>query len=130
MSKTSDAKLIKDLDAKLAPVGHFQARRMFGGMGVYLDDVIFGLLFDGTLWLRVDDRNRADFEKAGMEPFTYEKSDGKQISITYWECPTKVLKDGKLLGEWVKKARAASAERKKSKAKKPVKRRPADNPFL
>ena len=128
MNKTSDAKLIKDLDAKLAPVGHFQARRMFGGMGVYLDDVIFGLIFDGTLWLRVDDRNRADFEQAGMAPFTYEKSDGKQISITYWECPAKVLKDGKLLRDWVAKSKAASAERKRAK-KKPVKRL-SENPLM
>lgn len=123
-------KLIADLDAKLAPLGHFLAKRMFGGHGVYLDDVVFGLIFWDKLWLRVDDRNRADFEKAGMEPFTYEKSGGKPISITYWECPAKVLKDGKKLRDWVAKSKAASAERKKSKKRKVVKKKAGDNPFL
>lgn len=129
-SEIPNAKLIKDLDAKLAPLGHFHSKRMFGGQGVYLDDVIFGLLFGGELWLRVDDRNRADFEKAGMEPFTYERSDGKQVSITYWSCPPKVLRDGKLLQAWVARSRAASAERKKSKARKTAVKKQGGNPFL
>ena len=42
MAKTSVIpKLIADLDAKLAPLGHFQPR-MFGSHGVYLDDVVSG----------------------------------------------------------------------------------------
>ncbi len=131
MSEESIARLIKALDARLAPLGHFRARRMFGGHGLYLDDTIFGLIIWDRLWLRVDDRNRADFEKAGMEPFTYEREDGRQISMTYWSCPPKVLKDAALLRDWVAKAKAASAERKTAARKKPPRKKPAGtNPFL
>ena len=40
---------VADLDAKLAPLGHFRARPMFGGYGLYLDGVIFGLIGWATL---------------------------------------------------------------------------------
>jgi DNA transformation protein len=111
-SDPTETKLIAELDAKLAPLGHFRARRMFGGQGLYLDDVIFGLIFGNRLYLRVGDRNRADFEQAGMEPFTYQGAEGRTISITYWTCPPAVLKDGAKLRQWAKLARQASAERK------------------
>ncbi len=131
MSEDSVARLIKSLDAKLAPLGHFRARRMFGGYGLYLDDTIFGLIIWDRLWLRVDDRNRADFETAGMEPFTYAREDGREISMTYWSCPARVVKDAALLRDWVAKARAASAERKTAaRRKKPKKTAAGPNPFL
>lgn len=104
--------LLASLDVKLAPLGRFAARRLFGGHGLYLDDVIFALLFRDALYLRVDERNRADFENAGMAPFSYRKADGRTISTTYWSCPAEVLQDPAKLRRWVMLARQASRERK------------------
>jgi len=42
--------------------GGVSIRRMFGGSGLYRDDVMFGLVTSDVLYLRTDDRNRRDFE--------------------------------------------------------------------
>jgi DNA transformation protein len=115
--------LVNEIDTKLAPLGHFRALRMFSGYGLYLDGVIFGLVARDRLWLRVDDRSRPDFEKAGMEPFAYSR-DGKSVSLTYFRCPDPVLADPAKLRKWAKDARRASAERPKSVRKRPRSRRP------
>jgi DNA transformation protein len=105
-------KLVDEIDTKLAPLGHFRALRMFSGYGLYLDGVIFGLIARDRLWLRVDDRSRPGFQKAGMEPFAYSR-DGKSVSLTYFRCPDPVLADPAKLRKWAKEARRASVERKK-----------------
>lgn len=119
------ADLIAQLDRKLAPLGHVRARRMFSGYGVYLDGVIFALVLRGKLLLRVDDKTRPDFVKAGMKPFAYTRpGTGKTITVeSYYECPASVLADGAKFRRWAKEAQRASAERTK---KKPIrKKKPA-----
>ncbi len=49
----------------LAPLGPVTARRMFGGFGITLDGVMFALIADDVLYLKVDDRTRPDYEAAG-----------------------------------------------------------------
>jgi DNA transformation protein len=106
--------LIADLDAKLAPLGHFRARPMFGGYGLYLDGAIFGLIGWDKVWFRVDDKSRPDYLKAGMEPFTYSR-DRRAVTMAYFRCPDAILGDGAKLRKWAKEARRASVERKPAK---------------
>ncbi|MFZ0009254.1 MAG: TfoX/Sxy family protein, partial [Steroidobacteraceae bacterium] len=46
---------------QLAELGGVRSRRMFGGAGLYCDELFFGLIADDTLYLRVDVSNRADY---------------------------------------------------------------------
>jgi hypothetical protein len=48
----------------LSAVGRVAARRMFGGYGVYCDGTMFALVADDVLYLKVDDGNRGEFERA------------------------------------------------------------------
>ena len=120
---TTQQQLVDELDAKLAPLGHFRARAMFSGYGLYLDGVIFGLIAWDKLWLRVDDRSRPAFQKAGMEPFTYSRR-SKAVTLTYFRCPDPVLADAAKLRKWAKEARRASVERPKTAGKRRESRRP------
>ncbi|MDE2585460.1 MAG: TfoX/Sxy family protein, partial [Betaproteobacteria bacterium] len=45
----------------LAPLGRVVAKRMFGGTGLFLDGLMFAIVIDDQLWLKADDRNRAEF---------------------------------------------------------------------
>jgi len=45
---------------------------MFGGFGTFLDGLMFSLIADNDLYLKVDAENRPDYEAAGSYPFTYE----------------------------------------------------------
>ena len=120
------------LAEQLERLGPVRFRGMFGGAGVYLDDMMFGLIFEETLYFKVDDRNRADFEAEEMGPFTYEMSDGSTGALHYYEVPERLYDDPDELVQWARKAlavmravkaekaaRAArAAERKKTAAKK------------
>ena len=99
--------------SRVAPV---TARSMFGGVGLYSGGVFFGLIDDDTLFLKVDDSSRSDFEAHGMRPFT---PYGDRASMRqYYEVPAAALEDPEALGVWLKKALAA-ARRKQGKRRSP-----------
>jgi DNA transformation protein len=71
------------LKDQLAGFGPVAIRRMFGGAGVYADDVMFGLIADDTLYLKVDGTTVPAFKAEGMRAFTYTAKGGKPISMSY-----------------------------------------------
>ena len=111
----------------LSPWGGVTARRMFGGYGLYRQGLMFALVADDVLYLKVDAQNRAAYEVAGMEPFTYDGKNGT-VSLPYWEAPPDLFDDPDAMIEWAKGAfGAALRARKPAKAvtskKKPKKQR-------
>lgn len=96
---------------RVAPV---TSRGMFGGVGVYSDGLFFALMDDDALYLKVDDRNRGDFEAAGMGPF---RPFPDAQPMGYYELPAELLDDADLLRPWIFKAldvaRAARAGKRK-----------------
>jgi DNA transformation protein len=55
---------------RLAPLGAIASRPLYGGVGLYAHDGLFGILAGETLYLRVDDRDRARHDAAGLVRFT------------------------------------------------------------
>ena len=108
---------------KLARVLPIEWRSMFGGMGIYSEGVFFALISSqGPLYFRVTDLNRADYEKAGSEPFMpysrVKSRAGEQITMPYWMVPEKVLDKPATLRRWAEKAlEAARGARGKRKGK-------------
>lgn len=76
-------------------------RRLFGGVGIYGDGLFFAVIDDDTLYFKVDETNRPDFEALGMEPFR-PIPDAKPMA--YFAVPGDVLEDVELLGRWIEKA--------------------------
>ncbi len=87
----------------LEPLGGVTARRMFGGLGLFRDGRMFGLMADDTLYLKSDDVNRPDFEAAGVGPFTYTRK-GRDIALSYHETPAELFDDGDALCDWARAA--------------------------
>ena len=50
-------------------IGEITCQPLFGGHGIYWRDVIFGIVFGGKLYLKVDDQSKPDFMIRGMGPF-------------------------------------------------------------
>lgn len=48
---------------QLVTLGDVRARAMFGGVGIYSETVMFGLVADDQLYFRVDELSRARFWK-------------------------------------------------------------------
>jgi len=103
---------------RLARFGPVVAKKMFGGLGLYLDSLFFALVSKNVLYFKVDDINRPDFEEAGMEPFR--PYDDKPYSMGYYEVPPDVLEDDGALISWAQKAFDAAV---RGQAKKPKKKR-------
>jgi len=101
---------------QLQEMGPVTARSMFGGTGLYFGGIIFGLIASGTLYLKVDEANRGDYEKAGMEPF--KPFDDKPYVMSYYEAPPDVLEDSSQLAEWAQKSVEASLRSSSKKARK------------
>ena len=107
---------------QLAPAGRIVPRRMFGGIGLYLDGLFFALIDDDALYFKTDDANRPRFEKAGSRPFC-PFPDRPNHVMAYWEVPAEVLEDAEELRHWTREALAAAlAARGKRSARR---RRPA-----
>ena len=100
---------------QLEPLGPVRIRNMFGGAGVYLDDLMFGLIAGETLFFKVDDRNRADYEAEEMGPFVYEPPSGKSVAMSYYELPERLYDDADELVQWARKALDAALAAKVAK---------------
>jgi len=109
-----------------APFGEVSTRKMFGGVSVYVNGRICGILADDSLWLKADAVSIPEFEAAGSGPFTYDFGDGKTGSMNYYAAPTEMLDDPDAADRWARLALDAAARapapRKRSAKKGAVKR--------
>jgi len=88
-----------DIVYRLKDYCNITYRSMFGGYGLYFDGIIFALVADKQLYLKVDDSNRKYFEDYGCSPFEY-VSKGKQMKMSYYLIPDEVFDDCDKLYEW------------------------------
>jgi DNA transformation protein len=105
---------------QLAPLGEVSAKSMFGGWGIYSDGRMFALVANETLYIKVDDGNRADFEREGLQPFRYDRTDREVAVMSYYQPPVPAIDDRELLCNWARKgieAAARAAEKKKPRKK-------------
>jgi DNA transformation protein and related proteins len=78
------------------------AKRMFGGHGIYHAGLMFALIADGALYLKVDDESLADFEAMGLKPFEYEAK-GRRVSLSYRQAPDALLDEPDVAREWAER---------------------------
>jgi len=97
---------------QLSSIEDLIARPMFGGFGLYAGDTFFGILAADVLYLKVDDSNRADYEKARAQPFT-PFANGR-MSMSYYAVPVSILESSHTLARWVERSLAAARSSKKS----------------
>ncbi len=107
------ASYVVDLMQSVGPVN---AKRMFGGHGIFLEGLMFALIADRALYLKVDKESENEFKDKGLEAFTYNKK-GKQYSMSYYQAPEEALEGAGEMNVWANKAysaalRAAARKRK------------------
>ena len=78
-----------------------EARRMFGGHGLYKDEIFFGILHKGKLYFKVDESTVGEYRKRTMKPF---RPNAKQTLRSYYRVPVDILEDNERLCEWAVKA--------------------------
>jgi len=104
----------------LAGFGPVRFKRMFGVVGLFADDVIFGLIDEETIYLRVDEPLRADLEAEGSAPWVYRHRTAPRAVSPYWRLPEAALDDPDEAAAWARKALAvASAKAALKRPKRP-----------
>jgi DNA transformation protein len=90
-----------ELVALVAPV---DARRMFGGHGLYAHGVMFGLLDDGELFLKTDEESRPRFVAAGCRRWTYVSKKVRMEETSYFRPPDEAHEDPEAMLPWARLA--------------------------
>lgn len=111
------ASYVVDLMQSMGPV---RWQRMFGGFGLFLEDLMFALIADNVLYLKVDAALRSEFEESGLRAFSYSKN-GKEYRMSYFQAPEETLEDAESMNLWAAKAYGAAlraAAKKSSKVAK------------
>lgn len=106
---TNSAGTIEFLTDTLAPLGQISVRRMFGGAGIYCNGVIFGLLADDVLYLKVDDTTVGDFAAEGMSAFSYGSPTGTRSVASYWRAPNRLFDEPEEFVAWARRSLAANS---------------------
>ncbi len=110
------AALVEHCLELLSPLGAARARRMFGGHGLYVDELFVALIAFERLYLKVDALSQAQFAAAGCEPFVY---DGKlqPITMSYWSVPAEAMESPALMQPWALLAMQAALRARAAKVK-------------
>ena len=96
---SSDAFLDFVID-QLSAIPDVRPKSMFGGIGLYAGDTFFALLSRDVLYLKVDDSNRARYERAGSAAFRPYAD--KPMTMSYYNVPVGVLEDPDELVAWAR----------------------------
>lgn len=100
----------------LAPLGSLRSRRMFGGYGIYVDDLFIAIIAFEQLYLKADAQTRPQFERAGCAPFQYER-DGKTATLGYFVAPEEAMESPALMERWGRLAIGAALRARAKKTK-------------
>lgn len=105
-----------DLREKLEGARPVTSKKMFGGVGLYLDGPIFGIVDNDRLFFKVDAETVAPYDQADAEMWMYDPAVGPIEK--YRELPNSVLTDSETLGEWIDAANEAAKRMGKGKGRK------------
>lgn len=89
------------------------SRKMFGGMGVFSEDVMFALIYDGVVYLKSTPEIVKEYSRESTQ---FEPPFRRTMKMPYWSVPDKILSDRDRYAEWVfKSLEYAKMTKKKNK---------------
>jgi len=110
MKATSE--FVKNLNDVFTLFGAIEAKRMFGGYGIYHDGLMFALVADDVLYLKADDSTSGAFVELGLQLFEYEKN-GKLMRMSYYAAPEEIFDDLEQAREWAAQEYGAALRARK-----------------
>jgi DNA transformation protein len=81
------------------PIDGVSFRRMFGGLGIFREGLMFALVAQDILYFKTDDKTRAGFEVEECGPFVYQAKDGPR-STSYWRAPERLFDEPEEFRGW------------------------------
>ncbi|MBF8668361.1 TfoX/Sxy family protein [Pseudomonas putida] len=79
-------------------------RPLFGAVAIYRNGQVFAMVWQGSLYFKVDANSRKTYEAAGSHALGY-VSEGEEHSLkSYWEVPADVVDDLDNLKQFAERA--------------------------
>jgi DNA transformation protein and related proteins len=99
------------------PVGGVSLRRMFGGIGIFRQGIMFALVADEVLYLKADETSSTAFKAEGCGPFVYDGK-SKQHVMPYWRLPERLYDEPDEFHDWALTAFRVAEQAKKERPKR------------
>ena len=96
---------------QLNEIDSIEARRMFGGHGLYQDETFFGIVHKGKLFFKIDESTVGEYRKRKMKPF---RPSAKQTLKSYYQVPVEIIEDADALRQWAEQAVQCQAKKRKA----------------
>jgi len=96
--------------------GPIEARKMFGGYGIYHDGIMFALVAENTLYLKADESTKSHFESRDLPQFEYPRKD-KTVKMSYYLAPDEIFDDREEAAIWASHAYEAALNSQSNKKK-------------
>ncbi len=106
--------LVEYATAELTTLGKISNRGIFGGVGIFIEGRLLGIVYNDVLYLHTGPSNREDYEKRGMEQFKpYPKA--FDLTTDHHQVPSDVLADPQQLRQWGERALRAARDAARAK---------------
>lgn len=99
---------------QLAFLGRISNRAIFGGVGVFIDERLLGIVINDCLYLHTNKSNLEDYLSRGMEQFK-PYPNAFDLTTDHHRVPAEILEDAQELKLWAEKSLAAAIEAAKEK---------------
>ncbi len=91
--------MIEHVAELMRPMGTVRVKRMFGGHGIYIDELFVAIMASQRLYLKTDEQTFTTFAQAGCTPFVYD-GHGKPATMKYWTVPDEALESPQTMRPW------------------------------
>lgn len=98
----------------LAFLGRISNRAIFGGIGVFVEERLLGIVINEQLYLHTDKSNIDDYLSRGMEQFK-PYPNAFDLTTDHHRVPQEIIDDPEQLKEWGRRALVSSIESAKAK---------------
>ena len=94
---------------QLASLGRISSRGIFGGVGIFLEERLLGIVIDDKLYLHTDKSNLDEYAARGMPQFK-PYPNAFDLTTDHHQVPPEIVRDPEQLRLWSQRALAAAIE--------------------
>jgi DNA transformation protein len=108
------SELASYVEEQLAFLGRLSTKSIFGGIGIFVDERLLGIVMDDKLYLHTDASNLRAYQDRGMPQFK-PYPNAFDLTTDHHQVPAEVIDDAGQLKAWGEQALAAAIEAAKIK---------------
>jgi DNA transformation protein len=102
------------VEEQLAFLGRLSTKSIFGGIGIFVDERLLGIVMEDKLYLHTDASNLDAYESRGMPQFK-PYPNAFDLTTDHHQVPAEIVEDPGQLRHWGEQALAAAIEAAKVK---------------